>query len=106
MKTVERRILGGDIDLSSGHAVEAAFANIPDCDELLIDMTGVRFIDSTGLSRLIEVRRRLRSQCGATVRILIADLGVHKVFAVCGLDKVFEIELISGLRPAMDPSRP
>ena len=92
MKT-ERRVLGGDIDLASSHALLAAFEDIPDCDELIVDMLGVHFIDSTGLSRLIELRRRLRSQCGATIRLLVGDPGVYKVFRVCGLEKIFEIDL-------------
>jgi anti-anti-sigma factor len=95
MKSVERRVLSGDIDLSSGDALSALFGDVPNCDELVIDMLGVRFIDSAGLSRLIEVRRRLRSQCGAAVRIIVADPHVHRVFRVCGLDKIFEIDLVA-----------
>ena len=92
MKTIERRVLGGDVDLASRAALDAVFEGIPDCDELLIDMLAVTFIDSTGLSRLIELRRRLRSQCGASVRLVVGNPGVHKVFRVCGLDKIFEID--------------
>ncbi|MBC5815347.1 MAG: STAS domain-containing protein [Candidatus Eremiobacteraeota bacterium] len=94
MRSIERRILSGDIDLASREALEAAFEAIPDCDELLIDMLAVRYVDSTGLSSLIELRRRLRSQCGASVKIAVGDPGVYRVFRVCGLDKIFELDLI------------
>lgn len=94
MKTVERRVLSEDIDLSSADALLALFGDVPNCDELVIDMLGVRYIDSAGLSRLIEVRRRLRSQCGAAVRIVVGDPHVQRVFRICGLDKIFEIDLV------------
>jgi len=94
MKSIEHRVLSGDIDLASRDALQAAFEGIPNCDELVIDMLAVRFIDSTGLSHLVEVRRRIRSQCGAGVKLVVGDPGVYKVFRICGLDKIFEIEII------------
>ena len=55
--TIELR---GDLDLSSVHELETAIlaAEQSDTPRIVLDLAEVRFIDSTGLSQLLEAKRR------------------------------------------------
>lgn len=57
---------------------------------IVVDMSWVDFIDSTGLGVLIGALKRLRSHEGE-LRLVIDDPRVLKVFDITGLDQVFEI---------------
>ncbi len=57
---------------------------------LVIDLTGVTFMDSTGLGVLVG-RLKLIRGAGGSMRLVSSNERVLKVFAITGLDKVFEI---------------
>jgi anti-sigma B factor antagonist len=57
---------------------------------IVVDMSWVDFIDSTGLGVLIGALKRLRSHEGE-LRLVIDDPRVLKVFEITGLDQVFDI---------------
>lgn len=58
--------------------------------ELVVDLTGVTFMDSTGLGVLVG-RLKLIRGVGGTMRLVSDHDRVLKVFTITGLDKVFEI---------------
>ncbi|HSU73527.1 MAG TPA: STAS domain-containing protein, partial [Terrabacter sp.] len=57
---------------------------------LVVDLTDVTFLDSTGLGVLVG-RLKLTRTRGGLMRLVGRDDRVLKVFAITGLDKVFEI---------------
>lgn len=57
---------------------------------LVIDLSAVTFMDSTGLGVLVG-RLKLVRAVGGSMRLVTANERVLKVFAITGLDKVFEI---------------
>jgi anti-sigma B factor antagonist len=58
---------------------------------LLIDMSEVQYIDSPALSKLIDLKRRLRVGGGRlSLQHVHPDLG--EVFRITGLDRVFDLE--------------
>lgn len=57
---------------------------------IVVDMSWVEFIDSTGLGVLIGALKRIRSHEG-DLRLVIDDRRVLKVFEITGLDQVFEV---------------
>lgn len=57
---------------------------------LLIDMSGVDFLDSTGLGVLVGSLKRIRSQDG-TLQLVCDQEKILKVFRITGLTKVFPI---------------
>jgi anti-sigma B factor antagonist len=57
---------------------------------VVVDMTWVDFIDSTGLGVLIGGLKRIRSH-GGDLRLVIDDPRVLKVFDITGLDQIFTI---------------
>lgn len=60
------------------------------CRDLVVDLAQVTFMDSTGLGVLVGRLKLVRAQ-GGTMRILGATERVLKVFAITGLDRVFDI---------------
>ncbi len=57
---------------------------------LVVDLLGVTFIDSTGLGALIEALKHAQSN-DATMRIVVSEPRILKVFKITGLTEVFEI---------------
>ena len=58
--------------------------------ELVVDMAGVDFLDSTGLGVLVGGLKRARAHDG-TLRLVCAQEKILKVFRITGLTKVFPI---------------
>ncbi|MFN0282488.1 MAG: STAS domain-containing protein [Kineosporiaceae bacterium] len=58
--------------------------------DLVVDMEGVEFLDSTGLGVLVGGLKRVRSHDG-TLRLVCAQEKILKVFRITGLTKVFPI---------------
>lgn len=58
--------------------------------ELVINMAGVDYIDSTGLGTLVAGLKRASEKNG-TIRIICPNEQIYKVFSITGLVKVFPI---------------
>lgn len=59
------------------------------CPLVVIDMTAVGFIDSSGLGVLVSALKRVRER-DAQMRIATGQEAILKVFRITGLDRVFE----------------
>ena len=83
--------LAGELDLYNAHLVRdeliAAAARGP--ERLVIDLSGVTFIDSTGLGILIEARTRLANRRA----FLLAGPGLEtrRALEISGLDRHFAV---------------
>ena len=83
--------LAGELDLYNAHQVREALleccAEAP--DRLVVDLSGVRFIDSTALGVLIEARTRLENRGG----FLLAAPGLEtrRALEISGLDHHFAV---------------
>ena len=58
--------------------------------DLIINMTGVDYIDSTGLGTLVGGLKRASEKNGA-IRLICPNEQIYKVFNITGLVKVFSI---------------
>ena len=56
---------------------------------VVVDMSQVSFMDSTGIGALVSARRRLAE--GAQLRLVTTHPAVTKLFTLTGLTKVFPI---------------
>jgi anti-anti-sigma factor len=75
----------GEIDLSTIGELRAAVTNAAeDCDRLILDLTAVEFIDSTGLGGLLELRSTLRASA-VTMEIVAGDGPVRQAVEITGL---------------------
>lgn len=57
---------------------------------LVLDLTGVDFIDSFGLGVLVGALKRTRL-AGGDVRLVVPEPRIRRVLEVCDLDRVFDI---------------
>jgi anti-anti-sigma factor len=57
---------------------------------IIIDLLGVRFMDSTGLGALVAIRRRLHDR-GGEVRLVLTNGHLRRLFTLTGLHSVFPI---------------
>ena len=91
--------LRGDIDLSNadalGTAAEGAVSNR--ARGLVLDLSGVTFLDSTGLHLVFRLARRLRDR-QQTLRLVVPDgARISRVLSLSGVTAVAEI--VSEHRP-------
>jgi anti-sigma B factor antagonist len=102
-RTVVR--LGGEIDVYTAPFVrekldEQIHAGRAD---LVVDLSDVTFLDSTGLGVLVG-RLKIARTRGGSLRLVGTAERVLRVFAITGLDKVFEI--YPDLETALDATDP
>jgi anti-sigma B factor antagonist len=84
--------LAGEIDLSN-HAFLRTTLNdliVDGAVHLVLDLTGVTFMDSTGLGALIGTRRRVHAFQGSLAIVLTHD-AILRVFQITGLDNIFDL---------------
>ena len=81
----------GEIDLATSPALRTRLQDAIGQNRLVIvDLSDVTFIDSTGLGVLIGGLRRVNEAAGE-MRIVIADPRVLKIFEITGLTGLFSI---------------
>lgn len=75
----------GEIDLSNvGELRTAVTEAAEDCEKLRLDLTGIEFIDSTGLGGLLELRSTLRAR-SVTLEIVAGEGPVRQAVEITGL---------------------
>jgi anti-sigma B factor antagonist len=84
--------VGGEVDLETAsqlgdHALEALRDVSP---HVLLDLTDVTFMDSTGLKVLLSIQRRA-DLAGGSFAIAGASRSVRKILTLTGLDQTFTI---------------
>src|SRR3982751_1892299 len=84
--------VGGEIDVYTAPSLRERLNELVASGHynLVVDMEGVEFLDSTGLGVLVGGLKRVRSHDG-TLRLVCAQEKILKVFRITGLTKVFPI---------------
>lgn len=97
-------VVGGEVDVSSAPELKDRVAELTRSGEqtLIVDLSGVTFLDSTGLGVLVEARAASAESGGALLLVCNQDR-ILKLFTITGLDDVFAIhpsvgEAVAGLR--------
>ncbi|MDP9116237.1 MAG: STAS domain-containing protein [Actinomycetota bacterium] len=86
--------LTGEIDIERADEVASLgilTVQAMDADMLVIDMSQVSFLDSSGISALIRIRKAAQT-AGRTVTIRSPDLRVRRVLSITGLAEVFGLD--------------
>ena len=83
--------LAGELDLSQVGLVEQALrgAERSKPETLVLDLSGVTFLDSSGLRLVLEADRRARVE-GRRLTVVPGPEAVHRVFLIALLDKRLE----------------
>jgi anti-anti-sigma factor len=80
--------LSGELDIAGADALDAELERVEatvSLQEILIDLRGLRFIDSTGLRLLIAAGRRAET-AAYRLRIVRPSAPVFRVFEIAGVD--------------------
>jgi anti-sigma B factor antagonist len=91
----------GDVDANSAPQLRTYLDAeiVAGCRFMVVDLTGVGFLDSSGLGVLIGKVKRVRN-VGGWLRVVCSEDRVLRVFSITGLDKVIDIV------PTMDQALP
>ena len=85
-------VLVGELDLAGAPRLRQAVVAEAAAGErhVVLDLTAVDFIDSTGLGVVVGALRRLRTHDGA-LSVVCPEPRLRRVFEMCDLDRVFTL---------------
>jgi anti-sigma B factor antagonist len=92
----------GEVDLSSAPLLRARIEELLHLGSrrLVVDLRGVGFMDSSGLSVLVASMKRMK-EAGGELTVACPSESILKVFTVTGLDRLFVIR--ASVDGAMQP---
>jgi anti-sigma B factor antagonist len=80
----------GEVDVATSPDLLAALEDERSKhSKLVIDLAGVTFIDSTGLGVMVQAKRTFDQE--GSLRLVVAEANVKKVFEITGLDGVLRL---------------
>jgi len=84
--------LSGEVDVYTAPQLKERLVESIEggCANIIVDLGGVGFIDSSGLGVLVGGLRRSKENSG-TIRLVCSRENILKIFRITGLDKVFAI---------------
>jgi len=85
--------LGGEIDLYTAPRLHGELVTVLSGDapvQIVVDMSGVDFCDSTGMNVLLAAHRRAREQ-GGDLELAAPRPAIRKILQVTGLESVFTV---------------
>ncbi|WP_405938162.1 STAS domain-containing protein [Streptomyces sp. NBC_00726] len=90
--------IGGELDLLTSAIVRQSVHEVVAVGrhDVVLDLSGVRFCDSSGVGVLIALRRLMRS-CGGRLRLILPARGaeegshVNRVLAALGVRRLFDV---------------
>ncbi len=82
----------GEVDVATAPSLRERLVQLIDDGRvhLVIDLTPVDFLDSTGLGVLVGTLKRIR-QADGELRLVIPQERIKKLFEITGLTKIFDI---------------
>jgi len=83
--------LRGTLDLATAPTLRAALGEAQEKNkDVVVDLTHVEFIDSTGLGALIGAHRRAAEQDGS-LRVIVNEGPILRLFAITGLIRALSV---------------
>jgi anti-anti-sigma factor len=79
----------GEVDLATSPKLHEALDALDPDVGLVVDLSDVSFLDSSGLTELVRAHER-HAEAGG-VRLVVASKGIRRVLEVSGLTEVFSI---------------
>lgn len=85
-------VVGGEIDVYTAPKLREKLISLVEAGsyQLIVDMEGVEFLDSTGLGVLVGGLKRVRAQDG-WIDLVCTQSRILRIFKITGLNKVFSI---------------
>jgi anti-sigma B factor antagonist len=84
--------VSGEVDVYSAPALKESLTGLLESgvSSVVVDLTDVAFLDSTGLGALVEARAAT-SEAGGSLPLVCNQQRILKLFTITGLDGVFAI---------------
>ena len=84
--------VGGEIDVYTAPKLREKLISLVEAGsyQLIVNMEGVEFLDSTGLGVLVGGLKRVRAQDG-WIDLVCTQSRILRIFKITGLNKVFNI---------------
>nr|WP_314276470.1 STAS domain-containing protein [uncultured Peptostreptococcus sp.] len=85
--------LNGELDLSTANKLkDNLYKSVEEkLSDVVIDMTNLEYIDSTGIGVLVGLMKKLRTQ-GKDIKISNAKDNVKRIFKITGIDQIISME--------------
>jgi anti-anti-sigma factor len=87
--------VAGEVDMATAPQLREHIEEMPEgTGTLIVDLTDVTFLDSTGLSVLVAAWKQLASDgatAGGDLRLVVVGPAIQKVLEITGLSGVFSI---------------
>ncbi len=89
-------VVAGEVDLHTAPRLRAALDAVTDgspdeeSGDVVVDLTGVGFIDSTGLGELVGAHKALARR-DATLHLAVTSDRILRLLALTGLDEMLEV---------------
>jgi anti-sigma B factor antagonist len=85
-------VVTGEVDVYSAPALKESLTGLLDGGDsvIVVDLSDVAFLDSTGLGALVEARAAT-SEAGGSLPLVCSQERILKLFTITGLDGVFAI---------------
>lgn len=82
----------GELDVATAPGLRNQIVKLASngTSKLLLDLSGVEFLDSTGLGVIIGALKRLKG-LGGELRLCGGEPGIRRVFELTGLDKILHL---------------
>jgi anti-sigma B factor antagonist len=85
--------VGGEVDLATAPQLHAKLTDLVEgggAGSVVVDLTPVAFLDSTGLTALLSGHHRAQAR-GHTIRLVCPEGPVLRVLRLTGVEKVFPV---------------
>jgi anti-sigma B factor antagonist len=86
-------VLDGEVDVYTSPRLKQEMVDLLNRGQvnLVVDLNGVQYLDSTGLGVLIGGLKRAREREG-DLRLICENMRILRIFEITGLTKIFEID--------------
>lgn len=83
----------GELDLETAGSFEAALSRAleANAERVIVDLTSVTFMDSSGVNALMSRTRSFREAGGAVPLAVGGEQQAFKVLRICGLDRLLGV---------------
>ena len=84
--------IDGEIDINSSPAIKKSFDKLisQKTPKIVINLSKVTYVDSSGLATLVEILKNMRSYSGR-MRLACMSPKIKSLFEITKLEKLFEI---------------
>ena len=84
--------IDGEIDINSSPMIKKSFDKLisQKTSKIVINLSKVTYVDSSGLATLVEILKNMRSY-GGRMRLVCMSSKIKSLFEITKLEKLFEI---------------